>query len=434
MGIFSVLTLIIAILSVKLMRLKKTESRIESINKLMERLLKSGSLNEKLQLISDGIVEIFHADFCRIWITKAGDLCELDCIHAKVVEGPHACLHRDRCLHLISSSGRYSNIEGEHKRVPFGCYKIGRIAAEEAAKLITNDVTRHPLIHNHEWAKKLGLVSFAGHRLLSASGKPIGVLALFSKHKISPNDVILLEGLANTTAQVIQTVTAEEELKKSREQLRRLAISIQTVREEERKMIARDFHDDMGQALTVLRFDLAWIDKRLTEDQKNLSDKIIMASELVLKTVKTVQRVSSDLRPTLLDDLGIIAAIEWQAEEFQNRTGIKCGLTVEPSEIILDDKLSIEIFRIFQEALTNVARHADATKVKVVLKDSDGKLVLKIKDNGRGITEKEITDPQSIGIIGIKERIYPWDGKIAISGIQGEGTTITVTIPLEREI
>jgi PAS domain S-box-containing protein len=202
---------------------KLAGDQIRYLNRLKEDLLSPSSFDEKLRRITDGVVEIFHADFSRIWITKPGDLCNSGCIHAKVMEGPHVCRNRSQCLHLLVSSGRYTHIDGEmHRRVPFGCYKIGRVASGEYPKFITNDVTHDPNVHNHDWARKLGLVSFAGYRLLSAEGKPIGVLALFSKHVLSNNEDILLETLANTTAQVIQTAKTEDELRKSEHKYRAL--------------------------------------------------------------------------------------------------------------------------------------------------------------------------------------------------------------------
>jgi len=137
--------------------------RIRKLGCLKEGLLSSGSLHEKLKHITNGVVEILHADFSRIWITKPGDLCDSGCMHAEITEGPHVCRYRDRCLHLIASSGRYTHTDGKvHRRVPFGCYKIGRVAAEDDPKFITNDVINDPRVHDHDWAKNLGLISFAG--------------------------------------------------------------------------------------------------------------------------------------------------------------------------------------------------------------------------------------------------------------------------------
>jgi len=199
----------------------QTEMRIESLNRLKENLLKSISLEEKLKLITDKIVAVFDADFARIWIIRPGDKCASDCSHTKITEGPHVCRARDRCLHLVISSGRYTHVDGKmHARVPFGCYKIGRVAAGQDSKFLINDVRNDPSIHNHDWAEKLGLVSFAGYRLLSATKEPIGVLALFSHHHISPDEDALLEGIAESTAQVIRTARAEVALRESEEKYR----------------------------------------------------------------------------------------------------------------------------------------------------------------------------------------------------------------------
>jgi len=156
-------------------------------------------------------------------------------------------------------------------------------------------------------------------------------------------------------------------------------------------------------------------------------------SELIDMTIQTVKRISAELRPGLLDDLGLAVAIEWQAEEFQNRTGIKCEITLAPKDIILDQDRSTAIFRIFQETLTNVARHANATMIKVSLKEAEGKLVLKVRDNGIGITQEQISAPKSFGLIGMQERAHFWGGNVKISGIRNKGTTVTVSIPLDKK-
>ena len=222
----------------------------------------------------------------------------------------------------------------------------------------------------------------------------------------------------------------EAELRSSRQQLRNLAAHLQSVREEERASIARELHDEMGQALTALKMDLSWLNKRLAQDDTSLAEKVESMSRLTDRTIQGVRRLSTELRPGILDDLGLAAAIEWQVEEFEERTGIGCEVSVDDGVINLEQGCSTAIFRIFQEALTNVARHAGATKVKASLKDKDSKLVLEVKDNGRGITEKQISDAKSFGIMGMRERVYPWGGEVKISGMRGEGTTVRVSIPL----
>ncbi len=226
---------------------------------------------------------------------------------------------------------------------------------------------------------------------------------------------------------------AEAELRESREQLRSLAVHIQTVREEERKRIARDIHDNLGQALTALKMDVSWLERKASENNSLMLTKTKSMNALIEETIHAVQRISAELRPGILDDFGLTAAIEWQAEEFQERTGIKTKLHLPEYAIDASKDQSTAVFRIFQEALTNVIRHAGASAVEVILEKKNGKLCLTIMDNGRGIAEEEITHPKSFGLIGMHERVYPWGGTVRVRGIPNQGTALTVTIPLAEE-
>jgi PAS domain S-box-containing protein len=192
-----------------------TEEQITKLGSLKERLIETISLNEKLRITTDGVVDIFGSDFARIWLIREGDLCENGCIHAQTVEGPDVCRDRVRCLHLLASSGRYTHIDGIHRRVPFGCYKIGRIASGVYNRFLTNDVANDPQVHDHEWAKSLGLVSFAGFKLLSPYGEPIGVLALFSRQPILPIEEGLMMNLAEFLSLVILSDKDRETLRES---------------------------------------------------------------------------------------------------------------------------------------------------------------------------------------------------------------------------
>jgi len=234
-------------------------------------------------------------------------------------------------------------------------------------------------------------------------------------------------------SEVIERKRAEEELKQSHEQLRNLSAHIESMREAERTSIAREVHDELGQALTALKMDLSWLDKRLPEKQEALIKKVREMSRLIGTTIQAVKKISTELRPGVLDDLGLMAAIEWQAQEFHERTRIKCELTTEGEDINLDRDLATVVFRILQEALTNIARHANATRVEVSLKKGDGQLVLQVRDNGKGITKKQIAHPKSFGLIGMRERVRSWNGSVKLDGISGKGTIVAVSIPLKRE-
>ncbi len=224
---------------------------------------------------------------------------------------------------------------------------------------------------------------------------------------------------------------AEREIRNSREQLRNLSAHLQSVREEERTRMAREIHDELGQGLTALKMDVSWLNRRFLEEDAAFKKKLTSMEEVIDRTIQTVQKLSGELRPGILDDLGLAAAIEWQAEEFQNRTGIECEVSLSPEETVLNREQSTTMFRIFQETLTNVIRHARATKVEVRLEERTGSIVLEVTDNGRGITEAEISDPKSFGLVGMRERVDFIGGEVTIVGFPGKGTRITVTLPLE---
>ena len=224
----------------------------------------------------------------------------------------------------------------------------------------------------------------------------------------------------------------EEKLRRSHEQLRALSVYLQHVREDERIRISRTVHDELGQALTGLKMDLYWLSSRVPRQLRELHEKAKSMSTHIDETIQTVRRISTELRPGILDDLGLVAALEWQAHEFQKRTGVHCTVKSELKEPILDEDLNTAFFRIFQEALTNVLRHANATKVTVHLSKNRGQLLLEIKDNGRGISEAEITNTKSIGLLGMRERASLLGGKVIVSGVAGKGTTVLVRIPLQR--
>jgi len=226
---------------------------------------------------------------------------------------------------------------------------------------------------------------------------------------------------------------AEEQLRQSHEQLRALSVYLQSVREEERTRIAREVHDELGQALTSCKLDLSWIANRLPREPRALLEKVRQLSDYLDATIGTVRRISSELRPGVLDHLGLAAALEWQANEFQNRTGIKCEVRSLLRDALLSQELNTAFFRIFQETLTNIIRHAGATQVVVHLKEGHGQIILNVKDNGRGISQPEIAGTGSLGLLGMRERTALLGGDFKISRLpRGGGTQVTVSIPTDR--
>ncbi|HEX8843850.1 MAG TPA: ABC transporter substrate binding protein [Pyrinomonadaceae bacterium] len=231
---------------------------------------------------------------------------------------------------------------------------------------------------------------------------------------------------------------AEEQLKTSSVQLRALSESLRRAKEEEGIRIARELHDELGAALTSLKWSLLRLNKDYSGNgnpvsQPSAREKVEEMVGLVDTTINTVRRISSELRPGVLDDLGLISAIEWHAQQFQERTGIVCRF----DSLIENDELSREqattVFRIFQEAMTNMLRHAQATKVNIIIEEDEGEFVLEIRDNGRGITESERSGVHSLGLLGMRERAHSIGGKVEINGIAGKGTVLIVRLPIKGD-
>ena len=241
-----------------------------------------------------------------------------------------------------------------------------------------------------------------------------------------------LVGYKGTVQDITERKQAEEELKKSKDRLRALSARIQSVREEERENISREIHDDLGQQLTGLKLDLAWLSRHLNPDQSELNDKAKSMAQLIDHTVRTIRRISTELRPRILDDFGLVAALEWQAQEFANKTGITCRFRATVQELDLKADLSIAVFRIFQEALTNIARHSRATRVQASLQSDPKGLVLTIRDNGQGISEQEIDRSSSLGLVGMRERALIIGGTVAIQGKKGKGTSVILRLPAAK--
>ena len=223
---------------------------------------------------------------------------------------------------------------------------------------------------------------------------------------------------------------------RAQENLRNLASHLQSVREEERTMISREIHDELGQGLTALKMDLYWLSKHLPEQDElyqKMKQKTEGMLELIDQNVSAVQRLMTQLRPVLLDDLNLSAAIEWETEEFAKRTGTAYILDLDLNGKELDKTFATTIFRIFQEALTNVARHAQASSITVSLRVEDGSLVLEVSDNGVGIEQSKITGNQSFGLIGMKERALSYGGDVLIRRNLGKGTTVRAVVPLPEQ-
>jgi PAS domain S-box-containing protein len=248
--------------------------------------------------------------------------------------------------------------------------------------------------------------------------------------RIEQRTTVLARVNMELRTEIAERVSAEEQLRASRDQLRALAAQLQSVREAERASIAREIHDELGQACTAIKMDLALISHKTDKSQTSLRRKVDATIQLVDGMIVTLRRIASDLRPRTLDDLGLTAALEWQAQEFEKRTGISCRVTLPQEPLVLDADRSTAIFRIFQESLTNVARHSQASQVVARLEKSGDQLLLHVQDNGVGFDLEEVKTRRSLGLVGMRERALLLNGELNVAGVRGSGTTMTLRIPL----
>lgn len=231
---------------------------------------------------------------------------------------------------------------------------------------------------------------------------------------------------------ISQRKLAEDNLRKSRDKLRELSEHLQTVREAEATRIAKRIHDDLGQVLTALNLDVAWLKRRIPEDQAPLLEKAEAMRRLIDSAIATVQSVSKELLPNVLDDMDLVEAIRWYVEDFETRTEIDCALALETEDLVFDAESTKAILRILKESMTNIARHARASKVGVSLLVSGDDIILEVSDNGKGILTEDAAHPGAFGLIQMKESAEYLDGEFTIEGKPGRGTTVRVVVPCSK--
>ncbi|MBI4558792.1 MAG: sensor histidine kinase [Candidatus Hydrogenedentes bacterium] len=271
----------------------------------------------------------------------------------------------------------------------------------------------------------------------------IGIIAMVAALNLALVETVsiqttLLRERAELSQEVAVRRRAEAALTEFSGQIRRLSAHAALAREEERGRIARDLHDELGQVLTLLRIDLAGVDQQVQELRPmdaaaDLSARLRAMTALVGETMQNVRRIMTELRPGILDDLGITAAIQWQAKEFEKLVGLPCRVTMNTDHVELGQEKSTAMFRILQEALTNVARHARAQAVEIQLNVNDNTATLEIADDGKGIADLRAVESNSFGLLGIRERTLQFRGDCSIRSAVGAGTKITVTLPLDPE-
>jgi PAS domain S-box-containing protein len=265
-------------------------------------------------------------------------------------------------------------------------------------------------------------------------------ITVFSQYEVTCKDgskktIEFFVSIGNKSVYVVANdisgkVKAELELKQSHRQLRELSSYLENIREEERKHISREIHDELGQQLTLLKLDLLQMSKKLHPEEKELIESMKQADQLLADTMRSVRKIATQLRPSILDNLGLVSALEWQSREFEKNFGIKCVFESLLNEPQFTTKQSNSLFRIYQEALTNIARHAGATRVDAVLSQEDAKFVLEIRDNGKGFRMEDMADQKTLGLKGMQERALMIDGDFKIESKPGEGTYIQISIPI----
>lgn len=295
-------------------------------------------------------------------------------------------------------------------------------------------------IHSHDkkriqtqWqqAVERGKSFYAEYRIVEKTKETeVWVLSQALPEKMEDGSVI---GYVGTITDITERMNSEIQIDQSRKQLRALTVRLQTVREEERTFIAREIHDDLGQALTGLRMDLVWLNKQMTKSDEFAQKRLRSMMELIDSTIHKVRKIATDLRPGILDDLGLAAAIEWQGKDFHERTGINFSFQSFIEDVEIDEKRTTAFFRIFQESLTNVVRHAQAKNISITLRQEGKDILLTVQDDGKGIGQHEISNPRSVGFLGMRERAAFFGGEVNVVGIPAKGTTVLVRIPLSSD-
>ncbi len=389
----------------KMVRLQAAEHR------MLERLAAGAPLPEALGTLVSAVEE--HLGGCR------GAILQLD------PEG--------RYVHYVAAPNVppafVTGIEGQPVGPTSGS---SGTAMHRRAPVYTIDTETDPGWGDYrELARKNAIRACWSTPILATDGRVLGALAIYhpSARAPSPGDIAAMDRATRLAGLAIERRQLED-------QLRELSAHVESIREDERATIAREIHDDLGQALTALKLDIAWLSRRLagasSRDDVTMPEKLRAMSDMTDEVIERVRRISSELRPGVLDDLGLLAALEWQGQEFEQRTEVTCAIRSNVGDEQLGPALSTGIFRIFQEALTNVARHARAHHVDVTLERGAGELLLVVRDDGVGIAPEATRSLRSLGLLGMRERARRLGGAAVVQAAQGGGTVVEVRVPLAQ--
>lgn len=426
--------------------------RLEGVNQLEEELLLHGPIEKKFKKITETAVDLLDLDFCRIWVIKPSDRCEEGCAHVATSDGIPLCDRRDKCLHLVASAGRYTHIDGGHSRVPIGAYKIGRIASGENNKFLTNDVTTDPQVGDHEWARSLGLVSFAGYKLRDTDGNAIGVLAMFAKHPISEEDDAFIANLAETTSRVIMDYEVAEELRSAKEEA-------DAANRAKSRFLANMSHEIRTPMTAILGYADLLMDPRINASNRNNYSAIIHRSGEHLLTlindILDLSKIESGKFLLEMKQCNLVSLLADVASLMRPRAesrGVSflVEFTGELPETVLTDGARLRQAVI--NLVGNAIKFTERGSVRVVttfLRDWHGDqpaVKIEVIDTGIGIRPEVLPNlfqPFNQGDSKIAQRFggtglglaisrhiaQMLGGDLDLTSVWGQGSTFTLTIP-----
>ena len=389
----------------------RARAMYEAEQLVLEQVASGASLTQTLSRLVSEIEPMLAGARASVWLFAPDEL------HVQMSAGPHIDRHFVRALESVPTSELRGLCGSPNAR---------------RAPMFTPDLAK-----DERWGERRELAARAGLRacwsfpILASDWRALGLFAVFDTDTRSPtdDDLEIAARATNVASMAIQRHQLDEHL-------RALSVRIEGAREEERTGIAREIHDELGQALTALKFDLAWIARRVagpvTDAQVSaaLGERLRAMMTMTDEVIQRVRRISSDLRPGVLDDLGLFAAIEWQAQQFEKRTGVTCLVRSNIGDRRLERGLSTALFRVFQEAITNTARHANASRIDGLLETQGERLRLEVRDDGVGLPAGVVSSPTSLGLLGMKERLRRFGGTVTVaSDPNGRGTCVTVEVP-----
>lgn len=425
--------------------------RLEGVNRLQEDLLLPGLLAEKFTRITEAAVTLLDLDFCRIWLVQPGDICQTGCMHGGTASRA-LCPLQDKCLHLLASSGRYTHLDGGHRRVPLGAFKIGRIASGEKARFVTNDVTTDPEVGDHQWTKDLGLVSFAGYKLRDADGQPTGVLAMFAKHPLSEEDDAFIAALAETTSRVILDDRVAEELRQSQAQ----AIEANQAKSQ---FLASMSHEIRTPMTAILGYADQLMDPKVNAStQNNYAAVIRRNGEHLLTLINDILDLSKieagklaiDMRRCSVVSLLTDVASAVRPRAVQHGVSLAVEFPGEMPETIFTDsnRLRQAIINLAGNAVKFTKRGSVRIVASFIATWRHGRPAVRIEviDTGIGIREDilpQLFQPFSQGDASVSRKFggtglglaisrqiaRMLDGDLTVASISGQGSTFTLTVP-----